>query len=47
MATAKIEKTKNWTFVYSEANSLIANDIFFRGFTDYKKVPGMFNETAV
>lgn len=44
MATTKIEKTKNWTFVYSEANSLIANDIFFRGFTDYKKVPGMFNE---
>lgn len=32
----------DWTFVYSEANSLVANDIFFFGFTDRKNVPGMF-----
>lgn len=33
----------NWTFVYSEANSLIANDIFFHGFTDCRPIPGMFD----
>lgn len=39
----KIIANPDWTFVYSEANSLIVNDIFFRGFTDYKSIPGMFN----
>jgi phosphohistidine swiveling domain-containing protein len=35
---------KNWTFVYSEGHSMLLNEVWFRAFTNYPKVPGIFKE---
>lgn len=37
-------KDKNWTFVYSEGHSMLLNELFFRAFTNYPAIPGIFKE---